>query len=60
MNNGPDVVVYHNQDGPAIVYSSTNEWWYNGERYTFQQWCEFAQISDTDRARLLAIYGGDK
>lgn len=49
-------IAYHCANGPAIVYSSTNEWWYCGKRYTFDQWCDVANISAEEKVRLAAIY----
>lgn len=57
MNKDSGYVAYHCSNGPAIVYSSTNEWWYCGKRYTFNQWCSVANISESERDRLYLIYG---
>lgn len=53
------VIGYHCANGPAIVYATTNEWWYCGLRYSFREWCRVANISDSERDRLSLIYGVD-
>ena len=51
------VIGYHCASGPSVVYSTVNEWWYCGLRYSFSEWCRVANISDSERDRLLSIYG---
>ena len=61
MNNvDVGVIGYHCSNGPAVVYATTNEWWYCGKMYSFEGWCRAANISDSERDRLLSIYGVNK
>jgi hypothetical protein len=49
---------YHREDGPACFYTDGSiDWAYNGSRYTFNEWCVAANISDEDKMMLRLQYG---
>lgn len=48
----------HREDGPALEwYDGKSEWYLNGDRYSFDDWCKILKISDEDKTLLKLEYG---
>lgn len=55
---------YHRLDGPALIHSTAkmgfkDEWWINGFRYKFKDFCEEVKqlITDEEYLMLILTYG---
>ena len=49
----------HREDGPAIEWLNGDEdsWWLDGKKYTFEQWIKVADLTDSEKAELILVYG---
>lgn len=46
--------LYHNESGPAVIYPSKRvEWYINGQRYWFDEWCD--KVNASEELKLFLI-----
>jgi hypothetical protein len=63
LDNEGDIIWYneegawHNDDGPAIIKSDGQLWWYlNDKEYVFKKWLALTQASDETKMLLRLQY----